>query len=427
MSINISNAQNYQDSNFEFASSFNPVGSGARAMGMGGAFIAVADDATASSWNPAGLIQLLYPEASYVYNHTRRKEKNSFNTIDAGGTHHFDVFTNSSDEVNTNFVSFLFPMHLMRRNMIFSISTQCLYDFNRNWNFNIDRSSFVDHWQYNQQGNLSALSFSYCIQVQSGLSIGATLNVWDDDITSNSWVQDYKRNAILNNGKSDYQLVKREEFVLKALNANFGILWRVNENLQVGAVLKTPFNADIKRQSFSYELFPETNETKSNTSQFEETIIMPMSYGIGMSYKVNEQFSLSGDIYQTKWNHFEYIKYDQQRISAIQLPMNQSQIEPAIHLRLGMDYKLRYANKAIWYPLRAGLFYDPIASQKNPDDMYGASMGFGVTKAEHFSFDMAYQYRHGKDLFAYMVEGMDFSQEINEHLIYLSLILYYGS
>jgi hypothetical protein len=34
-----------------------PVGSGARAMAMGGAFIATADDATAASWNPAGLIR----------------------------------------------------------------------------------------------------------------------------------------------------------------------------------------------------------------------------------------------------------------------------------------------------------------------------------------------------------------------------------
>ena len=50
----------------EIASSFNPVGSGARALGMGGAFIAVADDATAASWNPGGLIQLEKPEISAV-------------------------------------------------------------------------------------------------------------------------------------------------------------------------------------------------------------------------------------------------------------------------------------------------------------------------------------------------------------------------
>ncbi len=44
------------------SSSPNPVGSGARAVGMGSAFIAIADDATAASWNPGGLIQLERPE-----------------------------------------------------------------------------------------------------------------------------------------------------------------------------------------------------------------------------------------------------------------------------------------------------------------------------------------------------------------------------
>ncbi len=41
-------------------------GSGARALGMAGAFTAIADDATAASWNPAGLCVLERPEASLV-------------------------------------------------------------------------------------------------------------------------------------------------------------------------------------------------------------------------------------------------------------------------------------------------------------------------------------------------------------------------
>src|SRR5262245_37475869 len=43
------------------------VGSGARAWGMGGAFVAVADDATAATWNPAGLAILQRPEITLVY------------------------------------------------------------------------------------------------------------------------------------------------------------------------------------------------------------------------------------------------------------------------------------------------------------------------------------------------------------------------
>jgi hypothetical protein len=37
---------------------------GARSMGFGGAFVALADDATAAFANPAGLVQLLRPEVS---------------------------------------------------------------------------------------------------------------------------------------------------------------------------------------------------------------------------------------------------------------------------------------------------------------------------------------------------------------------------
>src|SRR5262249_58170972 len=45
---------------------FNRTGSGARAAGMANAFVAVSDDGTAASWNPAGLAQLRKPELSVV-------------------------------------------------------------------------------------------------------------------------------------------------------------------------------------------------------------------------------------------------------------------------------------------------------------------------------------------------------------------------
>ena len=50
---------------FEFSFS-NP---GARAMGFGGAFVALADDATAAFANPAGLVQLIEPEISVEGRH----------------------------------------------------------------------------------------------------------------------------------------------------------------------------------------------------------------------------------------------------------------------------------------------------------------------------------------------------------------------
>src|SRR2546426_1146517 len=52
--------------NIVLRNSFNPIGAGARGLGMGGAFIGVADDGTAASFNPAGLAQLRRTELAVV-------------------------------------------------------------------------------------------------------------------------------------------------------------------------------------------------------------------------------------------------------------------------------------------------------------------------------------------------------------------------
>ena len=48
-------------------------GYGARALGMGGAFLAVSDDSTASSWNPAGLVSIDKPEISFSFAYSNLK------------------------------------------------------------------------------------------------------------------------------------------------------------------------------------------------------------------------------------------------------------------------------------------------------------------------------------------------------------------
>jgi hypothetical protein len=51
----------------KYGGEFLATGVGARALGMGGAFVAVADDATAGYWNPAGLIFVQRREAVFMH------------------------------------------------------------------------------------------------------------------------------------------------------------------------------------------------------------------------------------------------------------------------------------------------------------------------------------------------------------------------
>lgn len=62
------------------AGAYLKMGVGARALGMGSAFTALADDSTASFWNPAGLARLEKAEASFMHaDLTMDREYNFFN------------------------------------------------------------------------------------------------------------------------------------------------------------------------------------------------------------------------------------------------------------------------------------------------------------------------------------------------------------
>jgi len=100
-----------------------PTGSGARALGFSGAFTAVADDATAASWNPAGLIQLERPEASAVYRFSHETQRHHSDDLTyAVGT---DTFSSHA----LNYVSAVYPFRFARRNFVFSANYQEAYDF----------------------------------------------------------------------------------------------------------------------------------------------------------------------------------------------------------------------------------------------------------------------------------------------------------
>jgi hypothetical protein len=51
----------------KYAGEFMAIGVGARALGLGGAFVALANDATSGYWNPAGLSRLNYPQVSLMH------------------------------------------------------------------------------------------------------------------------------------------------------------------------------------------------------------------------------------------------------------------------------------------------------------------------------------------------------------------------
>ena len=93
----------------------NPVGSGARALGLGNAFIAVADATTAASWNPAGLMQLQVAEFSFAFEGLSQTSQ-----VDSR-THPESENKNSLDLEDFNYASVVFPLYF-GTNMVLSLN-----------------------------------------------------------------------------------------------------------------------------------------------------------------------------------------------------------------------------------------------------------------------------------------------------------------
>ncbi|MDM8515830.1 outer membrane protein transport protein [Desulfobacterales bacterium HSG16] len=415
----LSSAQQFQW--IDIPASPNPVGSGARALGMGGAFIAVADDATSASWNPGGLIQLKETEFSIVGTCFHRIEDNGFGAMpEASGRQ-------SISAANLNYLSFAYPFNLMKRNMIVSVNYQYLYDFNREWNFVINHKSELfttdRHIQYKQKGWLSAVGLAYCIQVTPRFSLGFTVNIWKDGLGKNDWKQETfeKDYGIhLSSGKAfTDEYYTSDKYTFDGFNANLGMLWNVNDHFIIGAVIKTPFSADLKHEV----VFESSQSTQVTNYTEDETLDMPLSYGVGIAYRFSDNLTLSGDIYRTEWQDFILENANGTRISLISgLPEAESDIDPVLQVRVGMEYLFIRPKSII--PIRAGFFYDPAPAEGSPDDFFGFSMGSGIAVGSCV-FDAAYQYRFGNGVGQSAFKHLGFSQDIDEHSFYASLIYHF--
>jgi hypothetical protein len=395
----------------EFAGSPNPVGSGARALGMGGAFIAVADDATAASWNPGGLIQLERPEMSIVGSGLHRVEDNTL------GRHPEGSGAQDAHAAKINFLSFTYPFRLWDHDMVVSLSYQHLFEFTRSWDWTLRDSTWQRRttYQYHQDGGLYAWGVAYCAQLLPTLSLGLTVNIWEDGIYNNGWREEVSYTSQSRIGVRRGEI--SDEYAFSGVNANVGLFWSTKDRLSFGVVFKTPFTGDLIHDYDEVSFYGKTHD------RTYEELDMPMSYGLGIAYQLLEQLTLSADVFRTHWQDFVLTDSRGAKVSGVNgLPPQEADIGATTQIRAGVEYLLVKPHFTI--PLRAGLFYDPGPAQGSPDDYCGFSIGSGIGIGR-FVFDFAYQYRFGRNVTSAIYEYMGFSQDVDDHTFSSSLIFYF--
>lgn len=435
----------------EFSVSPSPVGSGARAAGMADAFVAIADDATAASWNPAGLVQLERAELSIVGSFNAISEEFHSNALPGLNS------DQASDSLDLNFLSAVYPLPIAMgsSNATLSVSYQRKYDFTRAFDVELMSSilvgstpiSSVTTHDFNQSGGFSTISPSLAVEITERLSVGLSFNLWRSSfLAENGWEKNVESKTISVIGDADPRittLVRREKYTdFEGENYSIGVLWQVTEKVALGLRYETAFKGKI---DFEERRIRNGVEILSTDEQRE--IHFPDTLALGVSYRFNDRLTVAFDLSRTDWNGLYVERPDGSRFSLIDGrdigdPDTSADFKTTTTARLGAEYVLiphtTGAELNRLWTLRGGLFFDQepasgrsIASgdlkgDGEPDNFYGFSAGVGLLAFHRLNFDVAYQFRYGNNVNSDFVGGVPhFDEDFLQHRLLISTVLYF--
>ena len=363
-----------------------PVGSGARALGQS-AFIAVADDATAASWNPAGLINLESPEASFV---------GAWRTVAIDSSASLSGGHNWS-EGQINFMSYAQPIEIGNTDLVLSANYHQVYDLGLKFDVDVERLNTRGE----STGAISAHSVACALPMYSypEITIGASFNLYGESLH-----YDYVRKVESRSGPSQTLLTETLDD-LSGHNFTFGLLWDAYKEreklLTIGLVYHTPFTAEMD-QELVISFLPKPIVIVDRLD-----MDFPRSVGAGVNLRFCDEFSAAFDVEWKRWSEFTYT-------DAGSTPSDNT-----IAYRLGGEYLFLKGARESVLALRGGAVYDPRPAWEEILPVYGLSAGLGWTLKEQLSLDFAYQFRWADE------DLKTFDYEIKDEFFVASVIKYF--
>ncbi|HUT45435.1 MAG TPA: outer membrane protein transport protein [Sedimentisphaerales bacterium] len=381
-----------------------PVGSGARALGQS-AFIAVADDATAASWNPAGLINLERPEASFV---------GAWKTITSDPSSADNNISYIGDNWGLgeiNFMSYAHPLQVGNTDVVISVNYHQVYDLGLELN-RTDFNFMTHEKKSRSEGAISAYSLAGGLSIPSNpeITIGASFN-WYTQSLLNDYVRQVKTTTQWFDEKgllmaSSTMIETLDDF--RGHNFTFGLLWDAYERqenlLTLGLVCHTPFTAEVEQEI--------ADTTKSTPDIGRLEIDFPLSLGAGANYRFSDSLSMAFDVQWTDWSEFKH-----------EYAYGTSTPNDTLAFRLGGEYLFLEGARESVLACRGGAFYEPRPVWDDILPVYGLSAGLGWTMREKFSLDFAYQFRWGEEDLTVRNTNIDYG--IEEHFYVVSLVTYF--
>jgi long-chain fatty acid transport protein len=348
-------------SSLSLANGLNLNGMGSRAVAMGGAFVALADDFSAVFWNPAGLANFktrylgfygvdLIPSASYLM---QVPVQNGLLTL-------VDAKTKTKHYLG-GLGAYYQPIN---DQLVVGIGLSTPSGFGVTW----DGSEFINFqdyelalpagqhsstYQWESRIGMIRLSPVVGYKINDAVSVGAALNIDYGSFSLKRWAGTVPvaANQLLDLGQYD------DNSHGWGVGATFGVLVKTNSMLSFGATLRTPSRITLRGTTNISNIDLLGLVSQSDT---EKSITWPWWAAAGVAFRPREDLVVTADLQWTQWSKLNAIEttYKDPHWSLFFTQAGETvtplKWKDALQIRFGAEYML-YQNVAI----RAGYYYDP--------------------------------------------------------------------
>jgi len=346
-----------------YSAGFRLTEQGAAAHGMGNAFVAAADDASAVWYNPAAMVDLEKTNVSLG------------SVMIAPLTAHRNTESNGSAKDRTagklNIPPHFYAAHRLTGKWALGLGMNMPFGLGTGWD-NITAKT------------RSVATYSMIRTVNTNLNAAYKL---DDKISFGLGLDHYTLSAEIDKWLADAEQFMKGEGT--GLGYNAAALYKHTEKLQFGASYRSGVKINVKG-SIDHRLIG-GYYNDANTRMH-----LPDTFQIGASYKYGGKWLFSAEADYTNWAtyHKLVIKWKNDTVTATE----QKSWNSVWAYRLGTQYKYSDALK-----LRGGFFYDntPVGDRhfetRTPDsDRVALSLGAGWDRGS-FTIDASYMYLMFRD------------------------------
>lgn len=424
-------AQNYNDA---LRLEFPGLGSNARALGMGNAFNALSDDASAGYFNPAGFGLLKKLEFSGGLNIV---------SINNNSTLYGNKTEGSTTNTTLNRVSFAFPFPTYQGSLVFGLSyhkskdlsniikfdgfnsgshskIQSLLDSDIPFNLFLtdENNNTIINGNLNQSGDIlnsgsiDNWTFSGAIEVQKNFFIGGNLNVasgnfestydFFEDDTKNIYQGETAPGELQTRDFLTFNFNNRINWDISGWDAKLGFLYQYQDVMRIGATVQFPKSFTIEEE------YSELVSSEFGTGQYYE-----VTYNDKVKYSILTPFELTGalaynfrglilsaevtyiDYPQMKFEKAEGFSNPDEFITS-QNKLIKDRLTAVVNFNVGFEYTV----PNIGLRLRGGFLNQPSAFKGDSQafNRKFITAGIGFLTDGSIGIDLGYAYGWWKDI-----------------------------